>query len=61
MTNGERFERIEQVTAALAEERRKDREEYKQLWRESREQISELGASIAETNANIARMSVETG
>lgn len=34
MTADERFERIEHVTAGMAEERRKDREEYKALWRD---------------------------
>jgi hypothetical protein len=34
MTTEERFERIEHVTAGIAEERRKDREEYKTLWRD---------------------------
>jgi len=33
MTAEERFERIEHVTAGLAEERRKDREEFRALWR----------------------------
>jgi hypothetical protein len=34
MTIDERFERIEHHTAGLAEQRRKDREEYKALWRD---------------------------
>jgi hypothetical protein len=34
MTTEERFERIEHLTAGLAEERRKDREEHKALWRD---------------------------
>jgi DNA repair exonuclease SbcCD ATPase subunit len=46
MTIEERFERIEHVTAGLAEERRKDREEYRQWWRDSQRQISELGDKI---------------
>ena len=33
MTTDERIERIEHVTLGLAEERRKDREESRQLWR----------------------------
>ncbi|HLH15614.1 MAG TPA: hypothetical protein VKX45_00265 [Bryobacteraceae bacterium] len=37
-----RLERIEHVTAALAEERRKDRDEYKTLWRETQRHIDEL-------------------
>ncbi len=42
MTAEARFERIEHVTAALVEERRKDREEYRQLWRETNQAITRL-------------------
>lgn len=42
MTIEERFERIEHVTAGLAEERLKDREENRQLWRDTQRQINEL-------------------
>jgi DNA anti-recombination protein RmuC len=42
MTTEERFERIEQFTAGIAEERRKDRQEYKELWRDTQRQIHEL-------------------
>lgn len=35
MTIEERFERIEHLTAGMAEERRKDREENKSLWRDT--------------------------
>ena len=42
MTVEERFERIEHVTAGLVEERRKDREEYRQLWRETNQAITRL-------------------
>jgi hypothetical protein len=67
MTIEERFERIEHVTAGLAEERRKDREEYRQLWRESQRQINELGTrlneltlKVADTNDAIARLADES-
>ncbi len=46
MTIDERFERIEHVTAGLAEERRKDREEYRQLWRDTQKQFAEANAAI---------------
>jgi hypothetical protein len=46
MTTEERFERIEHVTAGLVEERRKDREEYRQLWRNTQQQIDELTVKI---------------
>ena len=56
MTIEERFERIEHVTAGLAEERRKDREEYRQLWRETQRQINDLTIKIADTNDGISRL-----
>jgi hypothetical protein len=47
MTIDERFERIEHVTAGLAEEGRKEREESRQLWRDTQRQIGQLTAQIA--------------
>ena len=55
MTTDERFERIEHVTAGLVEERRKDREEYRQLWRDTQNRINELTAKIAEVDERLAR------
>ena len=46
MTIDERFERIEHYTAGLAEERRKDRQEYKALWRDTQRQIKEISTRI---------------
>jgi methyl-accepting chemotaxis protein len=67
MTIEERFERIEHVTAGLAEERRKDREENRQLWRDTQLQINELAVrmndltlKLANTNDAIARLAEET-
>jgi hypothetical protein len=59
MTTEERFERIEHVTAGLAEERRKDREENRQLWRETQRQLNELTIKVADTNDAIARLADE--
>ena len=56
MTTDERLDRIEHVTAALFEERRKDREEYRQLWRDTQRQIAELSLKIADTNDTVARL-----
>lgn len=42
MTTDERLDRIERLTAGIAEERRNDREEYKSLWRDTQRQINEL-------------------
>lgn len=60
MTIEERFERIEHVTAGLAEERRKDREENRQLWRGTQRQLNELTLKIADTNDAIARLAEES-
>ncbi len=46
MTIEERFEHIEHVTAGIAEERRKDREEYRKLWRDQQRQIDEMNRAI---------------
>jgi hypothetical protein len=56
MTIEERFERIEHVTAGLAEERRKDREEYRQLWRDNQRQINDLTLKIADTADSVTRL-----
>ena len=60
MTTEERFERIEHLTAGLAEERRKDREEYRQLWRDTQRQINDLTLKIADTNDAVTRLADET-
>ena len=46
MTSEERLDRIEHITAGIAEERRKDRDEYKALWRDTQRQLNELGARV---------------
>jgi hypothetical protein len=46
VTIDERFERIEHYTAGLAEERRKDREEYTALWSDTQRQLNELSARV---------------
>jgi predicted nucleic acid-binding Zn-ribbon protein len=42
MTTEERFDRIEHLAARMAEERRRDREEYKALRRDTERHINEL-------------------
>src|SRR5258708_9035736 len=59
MTTEARFERIEQVTAALVEERRKDREEYRQLWRATQRQTQETNAAIANTQRQIDALTLK--
>jgi len=53
MTVEERFERIEHITAGLAEERSKDREEYKTLWRDTERQIRVLATHIDSVDARL--------
>ncbi len=48
MTTEERLDRIEHLTAGIAEERYKDREEYKALWRDGLRQINELGHHVGQ-------------
>jgi len=55
MTIDERFERIEQVTAGLAEDRRKDREEFRSLWQDTQRQLNDVTGKIADLGDRIAR------
>jgi len=48
MTTEERFERIEHLAAGMAEERRKDREEYKALWRDTQRQLNEVSVRLVQ-------------
>jgi hypothetical protein len=46
MTIDERFARIEHVTAGLAEERRKDREEFRSLGRGTQRKLDQLADRV---------------
>ena len=48
MTSEERLDRIEHLTAGIAEERRKDREEYNGLWRDTQRQLNEVSARLVQ-------------
>ena len=61
MTIEERFERIEHITAGLAEERRQDREEYKTMWRDTERQIRELAIHIDEVDARLGNRIEQLG
>ena len=61
MTIEERFERIEHVTAGLAEERRKDREEFRQLWRDTQRQINELSVRMLQLSDQISEVDHRLG
>jgi hypothetical protein len=56
MTPEERFERIEHLTAGIAEERRKDREEYKALWRDTQRQLNEVGIRLVQLSETDSRL-----
>lgn len=53
MTIDERFQRIERVTAWLAEAHHKEREEARVLWRNTQRQIDDLTYKLAETRDHI--------
>lgn len=61
MTTEERFDRIEHVTAGLAEERRKDREEFRGLWRDTQRQIHEVAANLAKLTIQVVEMDDRLG
>jgi hypothetical protein len=46
VTIEERFERFEHFSAGSAEERRRDRDESRQLWRETQRQLGELAVRV---------------
>jgi methyl-accepting chemotaxis protein len=56
MTTEERFERIEHVTAGLAEERCRDREEFRQLWRDTQRQINDVATHLNVLTVKVADM-----
>jgi septal ring factor EnvC (AmiA/AmiB activator) len=59
MTLEERFARIEHVTAGIAEQREKDREEYKALWRDTQRQIDALATTTHKLAGTVAQMAEE--
>jgi hypothetical protein len=60
LTAEERFERIEHVAATLAEERRKDHEDYQELWRDTNRQIADVWKAIDENRAQMREMAAAT-
>lgn len=59
MTTEERLERIEHVTAGLAEERRRDHEEFRGLWRDTQGQLNDLTQNVASLRDRIAELAEE--
>jgi len=60
MTPEERFERIEPVTAGLAEQAKADREENRQLLRDTQRQLDELAAGVNRVTVDMDRLIVES-
>jgi hypothetical protein len=67
MTTEQRLDRIEHLTAGIAEERRKDRDEYKALWRDTQERInradermSRMADAVAKVALDVDRLAIET-
>jgi len=56
MTSEERLDRIEHLTAGIAEERRKDREEYKSLWRDTQRQLNEVSVRLVQLSEADSRL-----
>ena len=60
MTTEERFERIEHLTVGIAEERRRDRDEYKTFWRDTQQQIDRATEATANLARQVDRLAIET-
>lgn len=60
MTPEERFERIEDTLSRWIEQSKKDYEENKALWRETRSQIEALNVQMAETDRRMQSLTEAT-
>jgi hypothetical protein len=58
MTTEERLDRLEHWTAGLAEERKKDREEFRMRWLDTQRQIDENSRSIAKLQSANAELGI---
>ena len=56
MTTEERFQRIEHV----AEQAQRDREENRQLWRDTQSQLDQLAVHVARVTADMDRLILES-
>ena len=59
MTIDERFERLEHYSAGLGEQARKDREENRQLWRETQREILAVTRKLNDLAEQFARSKEE--
>ncbi len=53
VTTDERLARIEHVTAGIAEERKKDRDELRGLWRDTQRQLDQLTGRVGAIAAHL--------
>jgi hypothetical protein len=60
MTDEERMAKIEHVTATLLEQRKQDREESRQLWRQTQLQLNELTLNVAALGDRIGTLADES-
>jgi len=61
MTIEERLDRIEHISAGSDEQRRKDRETDRALWRETQRQLNELTGNVAKLAGQIAETDARLG
>ena len=60
MTIEERLDRIEHITAGSDEQRRKDREIDRALWRDTQRQLNELTLKLADLSDRVAEIAEES-
>jgi len=60
MSPAERLQRIEHVTAGLAEQAQRDREENRQLWRDTERQIQDTQRQLDQLARHVDEFAVET-
>lgn len=61
MTAEERFEKIEHVTAGLVEQAKLDREENRNLWRDTQRQITDLTGKLSQLTAHVDETRTQIG
>jgi len=59
MTIDERFERLEHYTAGMGEQMRRDREECRQLWRETQSEILSISRKLNDLTEMFVRSKME--
>ena len=58
MTVEERLDRIEHITAGMAEQAQNDRQENRQLWRDTQRQITDLVATVGTLAAAVSGLAL---